>query len=214
MSAFACRAICRAVVIVAMVASSRVGVAGDVVKIEEYWSVAVGGPDAERCAPQVTMVMSPTETTSGDHFVVTLNCHGMPQFCAGGLEVQHWRNSDFIASNQHETNEKLHHDNETVSWVQRLTLNPGSGTLTFEVVDGSSESWGEFGNGGQLRVQASTSLTRLNNYKPAVSLGESGIGYAGNRVSSLVLSKFVWWTDDGERHEMVAPFDIDTDLDP
>ncbi len=214
MQMYSPRVACYAVVAAIFAIGLASTMAADVVKIEEHWSVQVGGPEPDRCAPQVTMVMSPSGGTSGDYFMTTLNHHGMPDFCAGGLEVQHWRNDDFIASKQHGSNEKLHHDNETISWVQRMTLPQGSTTLTFEVDGGTSETWGNFGAAGQLRVQTETSLTRLNDYEPVVSLTESGIGFAGNRVGSLTLTKLVWWTDDGERHELVAPIDIDTDIDP
>jgi hypothetical protein len=206
--------LCCAAVAVWSVATAGGALAADVVMVEEHWSVKVGGPEPERCAPQVSMLMSPIADTEGDHFVVTINHHGMPNFCAGGLEVQHWKGSDFLRAKQLASNEKLHHDGETVSWVQRLSLPADSNTLSFEVVEGSSETWGAFGASGSLKLQVQTAVSRLNDYKPAVSLTESGIGYAGNRVSSLVLNKLVWWTDDGQRHELVAPIDIDTDLDP
>jgi hypothetical protein len=57
-------------------------------------------------------------------------------------------------------------------------------------------------------------MDRLNDYRPAVSLEESGITFAGNRVSSLVLTKLVWRTSDGVTSQLVAPIDIDADIDP
>jgi hypothetical protein len=54
----------------------------------------------------------------------------------------------------------------------------------------------------------------LNGYRPAVSLTESQVSYAENRVISLTLTKLVWVTDDGEIHEMNAPIALDTSLDP
>jgi hypothetical protein len=87
--------------------------------------------------------------------------------------------------------------------------------LVFEVVDASSESWGDFSGSGALRLETATDLERLNGYRPAVSINESGIAYAGNRVSSLVLERIRWRYDgDEEWQEMVAPIDIDSDLDP
>jgi hypothetical protein len=50
----------------------------------------------------------------------------------------------------------------------------------------------------------------LNSYRPAVSLGESQVSYAENRVGSLVLTKLVWVTEDGTVHEQNAPIPIDT----
>ena len=102
------------------------------------------------------------------------------------------------------------HSNETIHWVQRISLQDG--TLTFQVRDGESETWGTFG-GDDLSLDASTSLTALNAYRPSVSLSESQVGYAENRVVSLTLTKLVWITEDGDVHEQNAPIPIDTSLD-
>ena len=104
----------------------------------------------------------------------------------------------------------LDHSNEVIHWTQRLSLNDGH--LTFRVLDGESETWGTFG-GDDLSLSLSTSLTALNGYRPSVSLSESQVGYAENRVVSLTLTKLVWVTEDGEVHEQNAPIPIDTSLD-
>jgi hypothetical protein len=56
-------------------------------------------------------------------------------------------------------------------------------------------------------------LSSLNGYRPAVSLSESQVGFAENRVNSLVLKKLVWKTDDGQTHEQNAPIPIDTSFE-
>lgn len=184
----------------------------DVLRIDEHWELSVGGPDEGRSAPQVSMVMAPTGDVGCDYFVFNLNHWSYPDFAPGGLEVQRWH-GDYWISSQHDSNHNpLRSDGEIVTWVQRLELS-GS-VLSFEVVNGNSQTWGQFGNSGQLRTTTTTELTRLNDYRPQISLEGSGIGYAGNRVSSLTLRKLVWVTDDGEEHELIAPIDIDTDIDP
>jgi hypothetical protein len=100
---------------------------------------------------------------------------------------------------------------DVIRWVQRLKIDGGN--VTFEVVDGSATSWGSFG-GESLSLSTPTTLENLNGYRPAVSLSESEVGYAGNRVQAMILNKLVWITEDGESHELFAPIDIDTDLDP
>ena len=82
----------------------------------------------------------------------------------------------------------------------------------FEWSDGESETWGTFG-GDDLTLSSPTSLTSLNSYRPGVSLSESQVGYAENRVASLTLTKLVWVTEDGVVHEQNAPIPIDTSLD-
>ncbi|TWT36920.1 hypothetical protein KOR34_18650 [Posidoniimonas corsicana] len=184
----------------------------DVLMIEEHWELQVGGPDADRSAPQVSMVMSPTGHLDGNFFVVTVNHGSFPDFSPGGVQVQHWIGDHCADAKNSYSKYSLIYDGETVSWKQRMTLD--GGTLSFEVIDGSSESIGTFGANGLLKDTISVSQTRLNTYVPAISLTESGIGFAGNRVSSLTLKKLVWKTADGQYHELNAPIDISTGLDP
>jgi hypothetical protein len=70
------------------------------------------------------------------------------------------------------------------------------GALSFDIVNGSSMTWGSFG-GGDLHVSLPTELANLNDYNPAVSVGNSGVGYAGNRVISLVLRAVRVYSNDG-----------------
>ena len=184
----------------------------DVLRIEEHWELSVGGPDEGRCAPQVSMVMAPTADLNCDYFVFTLNHWSYPEYAAGGLEVQQWHGDEWISSKRGLNNSLLRTDGETVTWIQRLEM--GESGINYTISSGLSQTWGQFGDEGQLTVTIPTELTRLNDYRPSVSLNGSGIGYAGNRVSSLTLKKLVWWTSDGEQHEMIAPIDIDTDIDP
>lgn len=187
--------------------------AGDVVEIEEQWSLVVGGPETEVSSPQISMVMSASGHTESDFFLVALNHWSSPEFAPGGIQAQHWCGDERVTVANSSDKQPLHHDGETISWAQRLTLSGGQ--LLFQVLDGQGESWGNFADGSTLRIAVPTELTRLNDYKPAVSIHESGIGYAGNRVSSLVLQRIRWRFDGEEEYnEMVAPIDIDSDLDP
>lgn len=184
--------------------------ANDVVSIEEHWELHVGGPEVSRSAPQVTMVMSPVHHLNGLYYLITINHWSYPDFSAGGVQLQRWDGEDCLTQDGGYSGAPLAMDGETITWVQRMSL--ANDQLTFEVVDRSSVSWGTFGAHGNLRSVVPTSLQRLNDYHPAVSLEGSGIGYAGNRVSSLTLKRLVWHTADGERHELVAPIDISTKI--
>ncbi len=185
--------------------------AADIVSIEEHWELHVGGPETDRSAPQVTMVMSPQGNLDADFFVFTLNHRSIPDYVPGGMEIQQWDGETAVHAAQGEEQALLSHEDETIQWVQQLSI--AEGQIHFEIKQGTSQSWGEFG-GSSLKSSIATTLTGLNAYKPAVSLEESGIAYAGNRVSSLVLKKIVWTTSTGQSYEMVAPIDIDADLDP
>jgi hypothetical protein len=181
-----------------------------VVLVEEHWELQVSEPDTERSAPQTTMVMSPTGNVDGAHFLFTLNHSTVPDYVPGGMQVQLWQGGELVEEQTASNSAALVHSNETIHWVQRISLQDGA--LTFQVRDGESETWGAFG-GDELSLGVTTSLTALNSYRPSVSLSESQVGYAENRVISLTLTKLVWVTEDGEVHEMNAPIPIDTSLD-
>lgn len=181
-----------------------------VVSVEEHWELRVTQPDTDRSAPQTTMVISPTSNISGLHFLVTLNHATVPEYSAGGVQVQQWDGEDLVQSRSTHSGATLDEFEEQITWTQRMTLQDGQ--LTFQVSDGRSNTWGDFG-GDDLTLSVSTSLSKLNSYRPGTSLTESQVNYAENRVESLTLKKLVWVTEDGEVHEQNAPIPIDTSLD-
>lgn len=181
-----------------------------VVSVEEHWELKLGQPDYERSAPQTTMVISPNGHVDGDHFLFTLNHVSAPNYQPGGMQVQFWDGAQLVDSVSCDSG-VFSHEDEVVRWTQRISLDDDQ--LKFQVVDGESETWGSFG-GDELSIDNPTSLSSLNSYRPGVSLAESQVSYAENRVASLTLTKIVWVTDDGEVHEMNAPIPLDTSLDP
>jgi hypothetical protein len=195
---------------VSAICAPAFGQTTQVVSIEEHWELQISEPDPERSAPQITMVMSPTANLAGTHFLVTLNHATEPDVESGGVHVQRYDGTELAASRTEDHDEVLDRDGETITWVQRMELHDG--TLTFSVQNGQSESWNHFG-GNDLSLSAAYSAASLNTYRPAVSLTESQVGYAENRVVSLVLKKLVWTTADGQVHEQNAPIPIDTSLD-
>lgn len=183
----------------------------EVVTVEEHWELQLGDPDADLSAPQVTMTMSPTSDLSGRYFVFTLNHQTDPDYTPGGLQIQRWEGDDAADSCTSDSVSELWHQNEVITWVQQLRLE--NGELIFNIVDGESTSWAGFGD-DELRLCAASDLANLNDYRPGLSIQESGVGYAGNRVRSLTLTRLVWTTADGQTFELTAPIDVDTDLDP
>src|SRR3954469_2436737 len=114
-----------------------------VISVEEHWELQLSQPDSELSAPQVTMVMSPTSDVSGDHFLFTLNHSTVPDYQPGGMQVQAWSGDSLSQEKVGQNSAALENSNETVHWTQRLSLADGS--LTFQVVDGQSETWPTFG---------------------------------------------------------------------
>ncbi len=196
--------------IVAVFAASVQADSPRVISVEEHWELRLAEPDPDRSAPQTTMVMSPTGDVNSLHFLFTLNHNTVPDYAPGGMQVQLWDGQQFVRSNTAHDGTALDRSEEVVTWTQKISLL--SGNLSFQICDGTSETWGNFG-GNDLSLTTSTSLTSLNSYRPSVSLSESQVGYAQNRVGSLTLTKLIWVTEDGQTHEQDAPIPIDTSLD-
>jgi hypothetical protein len=144
--------------------------------------------------------------------VYTLNQRTDPEYKPGGLQVQLWGGEDQLDSCTENHEETLNHGDEVVSWVQKMSLKDGY--LTYRVKAGTSETWGTFGHYGALRLSYPTDQPNLNDYRPAISIEESGVSFAGNRVRSLVLKKLRWIDSEGQVYELNAPIDVDADLDP
>jgi hypothetical protein len=203
----------RPLLALAMVAwMGSTGYAIDIVAIEEHWELSVGEPDAESSSPQVSMVMSVTGNLNTDYFVFTLNHYTDPDWIPGGMQVQHWNGENLMTSRVGPQDGTLSHTDETIRWVQTTRLVDGD--VTFEISGGTSQSWGAFGGQGYLKITVDSDLPNLNSYKPATSLTQSGVCFAGNRVRSLTLRKLRWIDSNGLVYELNAPIDVDADLDP
>lgn len=200
-------------VVLALVAwMSSAGYAIEIVQIDEHWELYVGEPDEASSSPQVSMVTSPVGHLDGEYFVFTLNHRSHPHFSPGGLQVQLWDDDEVVDYRSEDIDAPLTISDETIHWVQRTRIVDGQ--LVFEVSSGESASWGEFGADHKLRLAVTTELTNLNGYRPAISLEQSGVSFAGNRVKSLVLRKLRWTDSAGQHYELNAPIDVDADLDP
>ncbi|MCA9197717.1 MAG: hypothetical protein KDA87_09275 [Planctomycetales bacterium] len=183
-----------------------------VVKVEETWSLEVGAPNPEANAPQITMAMSPTGGLLEDYFIFTVNMRPEPSFEPGGLQVQRWYGDEKIQEKDGPVTDEMATWGETVSWKQVMSVD--NGQLTFEIRDGSSETWGSFGGQGYLKIQIAQGYNSLNDYDPRTSITQSGIGFSGNRVASLTLQQIRWTLNNGQVYVLNAPIDIDSDLDP
>jgi hypothetical protein len=156
--------------------------------------------------------MSPSSDANCQYFALSLNFRTQPDYAPGGMQLSVFHDESLASFVHAPIEDLLSHGAETVRWTQTMELNQG--TVTFDITDGTSSSWGSFGGSGWLRQSIYTGRPNLNGYRPTVSLSESEIGYAGNRVASLTLKRIRWYASNGKVYEVNAPFDIDTDLDP
>jgi hypothetical protein len=176
-------------VALALLCNARAEAAGvNIDQIEEDWELVVQEPDTSTQAPQVTCVTSPRANIDGVYAMFTLNHRTFTSFSAGGMQLQIWNGDNPITRKSASKGILLTNNDETIRWTTRIKVD--NGQLTFEIVNGSSTTWGNFGSSGTLRLSVYTSLDDLNDYSPTVSQNNSEIGYASNRVTSLTLKRF------------------------
>ena len=159
----------------------------NVTRIEEDWELVVDVPSSTSDAPQVTCVISPVGNLDSLYATFMINHHDAPEFAEGGLELQVWNDESLLVSNRYPDQSVLTTTGETVRWTQSMTVGPEG--LVFEILNGTSTTWGDFGGEGNLKITMPTTLEDLNGFNPAISVEHSDVGYAANRVQSLVLKR-------------------------
>lgn len=165
-------------------------------KVEEDWELVVGTPDPNSSGPQITCSIAPVADDDSLYATFELNHRTQPAFERGGLQLQTWSSSFNLDSNPYPQNQIMSTTGETVTWTQSMRLS--GETLTFEINNGNSTTWGNFGGQGYMRSSHVSGLSNLNNYSPADSVANSGVGFAGNRVQSLTLKRVRYYTTDGQ----------------
>jgi len=178
-----------------MMAGSVWGQAGAVVRVEQDWELSVGEPDPQTDAPQVVCVISPGGDTQGVYAAFELNQQSQPVFSAGGMQLQVWEGELPLKAARAGDLLKLQAAGEHVCWTLVMELDDGQ--LTFQVCDGHSATWGEFGGEG-LRASVATAAAHLNGYDTQVSVRNSGVGFAPNRVHALTLKRIRTYFANGE----------------
>ena len=169
--------------------------APNIVRVEEDWELVVDTPDANNVAPQVTCAISPTGQLNSLYATIEFNHQSQPDFVAGGMQLQLWNGESPVSTHKYPNNAVMSQPGETVSWTQAMTLTGGN--LVYSVVNGESVTWGSFG-WACLHVSAASDLPNLNGYDANVSVQNSGVGFASNRVQSLVLKAVRLVTSTGE----------------
>ncbi len=167
----------------------------DVMRIEEDWELVVNEPDQLVSAPQLGTVMTPLKDIEDVYLAFALNHRINPTYTTGGMELQLWYNGNQIGwlslGNAHFATK-----GEKVTWTQRLELK--NGKLRFTIANGNSKTWGSFGQGDSIHLSVKTNLGDLNDYHPQVSMANSGVTFASNRVASLVLKAVRAYNSQGQ----------------
>jgi hypothetical protein len=183
-------------VAIAFLGMARAASAQNIVQVEEDWELLLGEPDQNVCGPQIATTMSPFNNISDTFFTFEINHRSAPYWTAGGLTIHQWSGDWRIQSFDRADRSVMNTSDETVTWTQQLYVN--SGQLTFQVKNGVSSTWGPFGYSNMFKLHQSWGVNNINSYTPDVSLSQSGVAYAGNRVKSLKIKEIRLTLDDGE----------------
>lgn len=182
--------LCGALAALAMFPAMAMGqVVGSVMKVEEDWEMVVLEPSPDITAPQITCLISPVGNIDGVYAALELNHGSMPDFISGGLQLQAWNGESWITVRDY-ADTTLQNNSETVTWTTKMWLNNlASERLTFKVTNGTSTSWGAFGEEGNFKLSLTSGIVNLSGYSPTVSVANSGIGFGAQRVQRLVLKQ-------------------------
>jgi hypothetical protein len=174
--------------------AAAVAGAQDLVTVEEDWELVIATPDQNSCGPQIACAMSPFTDISGTYFTVEINHRSAPYWSPGGISLHQWFGESRVQSMDRQDRSVMDTAEEVVTWTQILDTH--GYMLTFQVKNGHSSTWGDFGYSNNLKVQ-SWWYGNLNNYTPDVSVSQSGVAYASNRVRSLKILEIRGTLDDG-----------------
>ncbi len=167
-----------------------------VARVEEDWELMIGVPDVNIAGPQILNVISPVGNIDHTHVVFELNHQSLPDFDLGGMQLQHWEGEKDIHFFNSRSFGALQIVDETIKYTMSMQLNDG--VLTFQVLNGKSETWGAFGGEKTLRFSTKCALHHLDSYSPDVSLKYSRVGFAANRVRKLELKQVRLYDADGK----------------
>lgn len=171
--------------------------------VEEDWQLTIGIPDPIGVGPQITTCMSPVSDGSEAFVAFDMNYKEYPSFWPGGMQLQVWSKGSVIGTSSQGIS-LFNTAGETVTWTQRMSIT-GS-TITYDIQNGQSVTWGQFGQGDRLIVSYPTKASDLSGYRPSVSAAASGVTWESNRVTNLTLvcvryyaNGQLFWTDNNPR---------------
>lgn len=165
------------------------------IRVEEDWVALVAQPDPSTSSPQILNVISPTQSTSGIFGLIQVNHRDQPTFYEGGLQVQARRDSEFIAAAQARRTSVLSRSNDSLRYTVGMQLTETG--IRFELLNGSSRTWGKFAE-TPVSVSVAASGLTLEDYSPEFSAENSCVNLGAHRIELLYLNTTRRIFDDGE----------------
>jgi hypothetical protein len=155
-----------------------------IIHVEEDWMLVLNEPDGNVDSPQFDTVMSPFQDVDSFFAQVLWNYRETPDFTSGGVQLQSYEGERLIRRKSMEFGQ-LSTTAETITWTQGLITD--GVTLSFEVTNGQSITWGAFGK--DMSISSDANLPDLSAYSPDVSAQQSCITYGSNRVNEMVITQ-------------------------
>jgi hypothetical protein len=164
-----------------------------IMRVEQDWEVVLNQPDEGVDAPQFHTVISPFAELDSLYLQICWNYREQPQFMPGGLQLIAW-NGEYYAGTRNCREDKFSTTAETITWTQAMETT-GS-TLTLEIKNGSSTTWGSFG-GPETSLSGAVCVPNLNDYRTGTSVSNSWISYGANRVNVLRITEVRRYDEEG-----------------
>jgi hypothetical protein len=118
----------------------------------------------------------------GNYMTFEVNHQSQPGYATGGLHLNVWQGESCQFSIHAQSGVNQNQQGETVRWTEAISVSDGQ--LIYQILQGSSTSWGLFGN-GELTASIATDISNLNEYDVNDSL--SGLVLATDGVESVTL---------------------------
>ena len=168
----------------------------DIIRVEEDWRIEIGTPNPAEEAPQIVTAMSPLGDLNGPYSVFELNYSTFPDYYAGGMQLQKWYSNVNFGYRNFPNFNQLEFTDEVIEFTSTMTVTDSD--LTFEIRNGTSQTWGVFGGQGYLKTRYYyQAVSNLNAYSPDISTKNSRIGFASHRVKRFVLKAVRYYSATG-----------------
>lgn len=154
-----------------------------IVRIEEDWEVIIATPDANSHAPQLINAMSSTNKLADVHGLFEINHKTQPDYVPGYIQLQCWSGDTLLGYGTSSKTGLLKTDGEVIKYTFAMYLS--NGNVVFDVINGTSTTWGDFGRQKYMKVAIPTTQLYFPLYSPEVSVANSRVSYAAHRVKKF-----------------------------
>ncbi len=174
-----------------------------IVRVEEDWEILIGEPAPEQDLPQIVTVFGPTDANFGTHTVFELNHGTLPEFTEGGMQLQVWWGSYLVGYRQQFAPQEFSVSDELIRYTTVTRIHDHE--LIMEIKNGTSATWGAFGNNGYLRQRLISFRDDLNPYDPDNSIQHSRVTFGANKVHRFVRKSIRFYSEIGLYVEDTEP---------